>query len=102
MDNNNWISAENKLPPNKKSVLGWDGKVIYVCNYYREHQQDVDCEDDNPNDDIESDEKNDCYWLKPGFWETLEQQGGYYDEISIKRSVTHWMPLPEPPTNDRK
>jgi hypothetical protein len=94
-----WISVEAELPPNSKSVLGWDGKVTYICNYYREHQQDVDCEDDNPGDDIESDEKNGCFWLKPGFYETLEQANGYYDEISFRRKITHWRILPPVPSN---
>jgi hypothetical protein len=91
-----WISAD-VLPPDQKSILGTDGKMVYVCNYYRDHQQDVDCEDDDPGEDIESDEKNGCYWLKPGYYETIEQHGGYYDEISVRRNITHWMPMPPKP-----
>lgn len=98
----NWISVEDDLPKNLKNVLGHTGKYACIVRYVRHHQEEVDCEDDLPGDDIEEDIEGGCFWLTPGFWETLEQYGGYYDEISAKRPITHWQPLPSPPNTTIK
>lgn len=92
------INVEREIPSSRRSVLGWDGKYYYMCRYVGYHQEIVDYEDEEPYpDNIESDEKNGCFWLTPGFWETIEQHSGMYDVISVKRNITHWMPLPKNP-----
>jgi hypothetical protein len=46
-------------------------------------------------EDGEYDEERDAYFVKPGWYETNE-----YEEVhwAVHDPVTHWMPLPEPPT----
>lgn len=46
-------------------------------------------------DDGEYDEERDAYFCKEGWYETNE-----YEEVHwvVHDRVTHWMPMPEPPT----
>lgn len=90
-----WISAE-VIPPNSEDVLCADDKTQWVGVYAHEKKIAVENDDDEPNDLDCDEQRGECY-LKPGWYELEECYGGTYDEVWMKRSPTHWQPLPKPP-----
>lgn len=89
-----WISVEERLPENKKSVLIICGKIQCVGFYTKGFE--VIVEDEDGEGDYDSDESKDGLYLKPGWYEEQEQEQArdVYDYISFSRNPTHWMPLP--------
>jgi hypothetical protein len=100
-----WISVEDKLPerPEKKQYVQvqcgyWVGKTFrqFVGFYAEKHKVCYDDYDyDGEYDPVE--EAHGQLYLKPGWYEIEDTPGGEYDETFMKRLVTHWQPLPEPP-----
>jgi len=91
-----WISVEDYLPDSRKLVLSITGKNKFVGFYTKGHDvsyEDNDCE--NEYDPVE--EQNGTLYLKPGWYEEVEQHNSDYDSIYIKRDVTYWMYLPDKP-----
>lgn len=96
-----WISVEDKLPPNNRSVLirqetGYnDNKCTVVGQYVRQYELESSFDD---GDWAEYSEEKDEYFCPEGWY---EQQINWddYAFIHINEKVTHWMPLPEPPNN---
>jgi hypothetical protein len=98
-----WISVEERLPESGvHCILCCDMKRIdgthsqYVCDgYFAErwkiiaHYVDDDCA-------TEYNEIEDEYYLKKGWYEVIKNWDDY-NSIVIDDTVTHWMPLPEPP-----
>ena len=72
-----WISVEDRLPERKKKVL------LYANTIYPEITVGR-LDDWKKFDNIK---KN--VWIVSG--------GGYYE---MEKSITHWMPLPEPPKSE--
>ena len=71
-------------------------RVIFVGNYTKGHEIEFwDDDYDGEYDSIE--DKNGTLYLKPGWYELEETPGGSYDEVWLKREVTHWQPLPKLP-----
>lgn len=99
---NRWIDVDKRLPDNRKCVLAFDGKILYICRYVAYHQEQTEMEDYDDHDesyskDIENDVDRQVLWLRPGFWETIEQHNSDYEFIDIHRQITHWQPLPLKP-----
>ena len=78
-----WISVKDRLPDDEQEVLviahGWDGRLVYVGSHKRVEAQKS--------------------WLTGITSESSEWSlwGWSYLKEPI---VTHWMPLPEPPTEE--
>ena len=92
-----WISCKERLPEKPEFVLGFGPhNAQYVCQYTNGHELEYWDEDyEGPYDEIE--DKNGTLYLKAGWYELEEQAQSSFDEYWIKREITHWMPLPEPP-----
>lgn len=98
-----WIRVEDRLPENDvHCILCCDMKRIdgthsqYVCDGYHAEKYkilagyvDDDCV-------TEYNEEDDEYYLKEGWYEVIKNWDDY-NSIVIDDTVTHWMPLPEPP-----
>ncbi len=99
-----WISVDERLPENGvhclvvctiKRIDGTHGQ--YVCvGYHAERFKnlaygvDDDCVQ-------EYNEENDEYYIAEGWYEVIKNWDDY-GFVAIDDTVTHWMPLPEPPT----
>ncbi len=98
-----WISVDDRLPENGVicllccDVKRCDGTHRqYICDgLYAEkykklaHGIDDDCVTDY-------NEEDDEYYISEGWYERINNWDDY-DFIAINDTVTHWMPLPEPP-----
>ena len=83
-----WISVEDGLPETEPNT---DGVVCAVIcslgNVYRaRYMHDVDVGVDTK------------YWSEFA----VNYNGKEYEHYEINAKITHWMPLPEPPTKERK
>lgn len=74
----NWISCKEKLPPSHKFVLTWFEGEALIMSYSPTHDDEVTGVEDP------------C-WL-PWYLQ--------FEHIT-KRYVTHWMPLPGPPEEEK-
>ena len=102
-----WIRVEDGLPerPEKKQYQNVQcgyftpkNKFIQFIGFYAEKHkvpfEDYDNDEDNY-DPVE--EAHGTMYLKEGWYELVETPSGEYDEVYMKRTVTHWQPLPAPP-----
>jgi hypothetical protein len=98
-----WISVEDRLHENGvHCILCCDMKRIggthsqYVCDGY--HAEKYKILAGNVDDDCvtEYNEEDDEYYLKEGWYEVIKNWDDY-NSIVIYDTVTHWMPMPEPP-----
>lgn len=88
-----WIPVNERLPAAPfPAVLGTDGKNQFIVNYTTGKQIEVDIEDGDA-EGFGCEEVNEQFFLKAGWYELVEQRGGYYDEMWIDRNVTHWQPM---------
>ena len=83
-----WVSVKDRLPDASVWILGWVylPKNPQASNYSL--VQFSGCEEDEPEDYGEFRRTVGCWW----------GNGRYYE----KGYVTHWMPLLEPPSGERK
>jgi hypothetical protein len=91
-----WISVTAQLPKTRKDVLtviqepGYNYREMQVGCYTKGGEIPFDDYDDNFPECYNED--HDCSYLPEGWW-FLEDD----NEKSVKKTVTHWMPLPEFP-----
>lgn len=92
-----WISVNDRLPEKCGWVLCITSKGhAFAGKYTKGHE--IEYWDDNYDGEYdEVEDKNGTLYLKPGWYECEEQVKSDYDGYWISRTVTHWMPLPEPP-----
>ena len=69
-----WISVEDRLPQDKKSVVVTDGLTSYAIAWYG-HNRD---------------------WVAETDLLDAENYDGHC-HIELDANITHWMPLPDPP-----
>ena len=107
LERDRWISVEERLPESGEHVLAccyvkWlgGGGRNYVCDAYYAKPKTLNV--NSWADDIacEYDEETDEYYLLEGWYEVIKNWDDY-DSISIGDFVTHWMPLPLPPKEDK-
>lgn len=98
-----WIGVEERLPESGEhclvscTVKRCDGTLgQYICvGYYAEkfkhlaYGVDDDCVS-------EYNEENDEYYIAEGWYEVIKNWDDY-GFVAIDDTVTHWVPLPEPP-----
>ena len=100
-----WISVKDRVPESGKDVLlHVTGKDIYTYQYicvgfYAAKNSIVGA--GGFDGSIEYDEQSDNYYLIAGWYENIYNWDSYTC-VYIDDTVTHWMPLPEPPEEDAK
>lgn len=97
---NEWVSVKERLPENNVHVLlaCKCGIGSYVCDGFHTEKYSTPTEF---YEDIDADynEETDEYYFPEGWWEVIKNWDDY-SCVSIEDTVTHWMPLPEPPKED--
>lgn len=101
-----WIPVTERLPESGVHVLAScrvkyvsGGGRSYVCDaFYSGHFKE---QRSTEYDDIELDydEETDEYYLPEGWWEVI-RNWDEYGFVGIADTITHWMPLPEPPKEE--
>jgi hypothetical protein len=106
---NKWVSVKDALPECKKSVFisctsphtgnRFTQKAVYISPKTVLADDFLSDECDCSDGIMEYDDENDCYWVTEGWFEdSLEAEINYH----ITWEVTHWQPLPPPPTEETK
>lgn len=103
----NWISVKDRLPKNEQTVLVYvkrmvsyepeEYETIMLTAIYTDGKHSVAYSDYCKKwswSDYEYDEEADEFIIIKGWWGITE---GLDNMIWISDTVTHWMPLPEPP-----
>ena len=93
-----WIPVAERLPENNVHVLlscRTYGGNKYVCDGFHTEKFSTPTEF---YEDIDADynEETDEYYFPEGWWEVIKNWDDY-SCVAIEDTVTHWMPLPEPP-----
>lgn len=98
-----WISVKERLPESGvHCLLCCDIKRIdgthrqYVCDGYHVDRWKEECSNCDDDCAAEYNEEDDEYYLCEGWYEVIKNWDDY-SAIAIADTITHWMPLPEPP-----
>ena len=100
-----WISVDERLPESEKIVLvsavskTFSYRHTLMVAHIGHHEFTTEDSDWREFEgDTEYDEENDCFWIPECWYEvnSVEDNGNWI--IDSDYDVTHWMPLPEPPT----
>lgn len=97
-----WILCAEGLPATSKkpkNVLCTNNGAIFTAFYTAGYEVEYDGDEDCPDYD-EREEKDSCYYLKPGWYEQVESHGTCWDTVFAVREVSAWMyidALPSPP-----
>lgn len=82
LEMNEWISVKDQMPPLEEEILAFsqeEGCKVSFFSYW------------------DSSKKKGLWDLETGFW-ARASAFGYNDHVVRLEGVTHWMPLPSPPT----
>lgn len=99
-----WVRVESRLPESRRRVLvsytnECGARRIEIACYIppRTVRAEDFLSEDYAEGCEEYDEENDCFWVIEGWWEDSSEA-----EINwqITSPVTHWAPLPEPPSKE--
>ena len=92
-----WIPVTERLPENDVPVLlsCKCGAGAYVCDGFHteKYSTPIPFYEDI---DADYDEEADEYYFPEGWWEVIKNWDDY-SCVAIEDTITHWMPLPEPP-----
>lgn len=100
---NEWISVDERLPESGvHCLLCCDIKRIdgthrqYVCDGFHAERWKISASGVDDDCVTEYNEEDDEYYISKGWYEVIKNWEEY-TSIAIDDTVTHWMPLPEPP-----
>ena len=100
-----WIPVTERLPESGVHVLvicEMYGQYLhghYVCDGFRVDRYTQKVENTDYDIACEYCEEDDEYYLWEGWYEVVKNWDDF-NSIVIGDTVTHWMPLPEPPKED--
>lgn len=90
-----WQPIETAPKTGRKILLSLeniDGKRRTIVAFWVER---FTIEDDG--DDDHGEEKDGTYYWPEGWYERIESHDDFYCLYAAQKSITHWMPLPNPP-----
>lgn len=101
-----WISVKDRLPKPEEEVIV---SCVALCGYkqittalYEDGTVNADESDWNWTDvDFDYDKKSGIYYIPKGWWEYKHYNPDDVYNNQIDDAVTHWMPLPEPPKEEK-
>lgn len=99
-----WIPVAERLPSSRQPVLACytnaygHGRTIRAqwLAKFQEESDDID------NFDAEYDEETDTYYAPEGWYELIDNWGEYSSVGVTEGIITHWMPLPAAPADQRR
>ena len=98
-----WISVEDELPTSKNVLVHYKnslGRYRIVKAFYAP-QSTIESNSESDAYD-EYDEEKDTYYLKQGWYECIDNWEEWSSIFIHEGEITHWMPLPEPPNDQRR
>ncbi|MFA5659127.1 MAG: DUF551 domain-containing protein [Oscillospiraceae bacterium] len=99
-----WIPTSEKLPEAKQRVLAYyknqcgKSRIEIACYIPPETILADDFLSDEAEGCDEYDEKNDCYWVKEGWFEDSWESDTNW---GITPKILYWMPLSQPPKGEK-
>ena len=102
-----WHRVEEGLPDDEVPVLAMlhntygRNVVLKLCHIGHHKRTTEEYGWQEYEGETEYDEENDCFWIPEGWWESNYHEDNLNWEIDeTDGTITHWMPLPEPPKED--
>ena len=99
-----WISVSERLPENQKRVLvcglsnyNHTSRTMFKAEYIRKMTVTADDYGWSEDCDYDYDEEKDENYVPEGWYESIMNWDEYSSVAVTDFTVTHWMPLPEPP-----
>lgn len=102
-----WIPVTERLPESQNPVLvvavskGMGLPYIFKAAHINHHEITEDEYGWTDGEyDSEYDEENDCFWIPECWYECNAVDGNTNWVMDEDYTITHWMPLPEPPKGE--
>jgi len=101
----NWIKTSDMLPPSGKKVIAAyrnsAGNWRQIMAFWVAPKTE-EANEEWEEGTAEYDEEADCYWVKSGWYEQIDNWDEYTSCAVGEGEVSHWQPRPEPPSDERR